>query len=396
VLLFGPWRYGRERCCRPPSIKLEARLAFRDIIGMLDVDTQTSFDPGSIRRLRQLNPNAVILPYRISEEQEPITAPQFSDISLKYKFFQGIPDDWYVRDTAGKFVEDKDFPGFRFLNISPFSPVVNGQTFYPYLLSWLNGKVLPSGLWDGVFLDAFWAKANFEIPNLNNPALFDFDYKRDAVRNETPASTSDMTRRAVLGMLQQFRAANGDLQLVIGNGGFLPELAMAPYMNGSLMECANYAWNGFDPSRGSVGSWRGSFEEYRTMQATARRPRTTIVEACGPQYGSDPSYTLSPTTDDYRAHRLTLGTTLLADGLYIFDLHAGFTVPLWYDEYSVDAQGNAIEDPKKKGYLGAALTDAVEVAEPGSIILQESFNGSALPSTVRPTIQASFRCPTGR
>jgi len=35
-----------------------------------------------------------------------------------------------------------------------------------------------------------------------------------------------------------------------------------------------------------------------------------------------------------------IGTALLSDGFYSFDLHDNFTVPLWYDEYSVDEQGN--------------------------------------------------------
>ncbi|MBZ5677716.1 MAG: hypothetical protein LAP61_26015 [Acidobacteriia bacterium] len=362
--------------------QMESRLAFNDLIAGLWVSEQTG-DPASIRRLRQLNPSAVILPYRMSTEQGPVQAPQFANVNLDYSFLQSIPDDWYVKDTAGNHAVEDQYPDISFMNISPSSPVVNGQTFISALLAWLDGRVLPSGLWDGVFLDNFVAEANIHIRNLSNPALLDFDYNRNGIRDETPASTSDMTRSAVIGLLQQFRAVNGDMQLVIGNSGYLPELSLAPYVNGYGLECVSDAWNGSNLSQASAAGWRGVFDAYRAMQTISRRPRITLLEGCGAQdKRSDPSY-LTFTADDLRTHRMTLGTALLSDGFYSFDLHDNFTVPLWYDEYSVDAKGNAVEDRTKKGYLGAALTDAVELTDGGSVMLQESFEGAILPPAFR-------------
>jgi uncharacterized protein (TIGR03437 family) len=365
--------------------QIEDRLAFNDVIAGLWVDTQTRDDPGSIRRLRQLNPNAVVLPYRMSGEQGPQQVPLFSQVSLDYSFLQSIPDEWYVKDTGGNLAVEDQYPDIRFMNISPFCPVVNGQTFLSFLLAWLNGKVFPSGLWDGVTLDNFFGEANIHIQHLSDPALLNFDYNRNGIRDETPASIGDMTRSANIGMLQQFHTANGDLQLVMGNAGSLPELSLAPYVNGYLQECVSDAWGGSNLSQASPAGWRGVFDAYRAMQETSRRPRINVLEGCGSQARrSDDSY-LAPTSDDLRAHRLALGTTLLSDGFYSFDLHDNFTVPLWYDEYSVDARGTAVEDRTKKGYLGAALTDAVELTDGGSLMLQESFDRASLP----PLLQAN-------
>jgi len=362
--------------------QIESRLAFNDVIAGLWWDTQTRDDPGSIRRLRQLNPNGVILPYRISEEQGPEQAQLFSEVSLDYAFLQSVPDEWYVKDTAGNYTVEDQFPDNRFMNISPFCPLVNGQTYLSFLLGWLNGKIFPSGLWDGATLDNFFAEANIHIRNLSNPALLDFDYNRNGVRDETPASISDMTRNANIGLLQQFQATNGDLQLLMGNAGSVPEFSLAPYMNGYLQECFSDAWS--DLSKASPAGWRGVFDAYRTMQTISRRPRINTLEGCGSpsRRFNDPSY-LSATSDDLRTHRLALGTTLLSDGFYSFDLHDNFTVPLWYDEYSVDAQGRAVEDRTKKGYLGAALTDAVELTGAGTVVLQESFDGGSIPPPFR-------------
>jgi hypothetical protein len=355
--------------------QIESRLAFADVIGGLELDVQTSADPGSIRRLRQLNPNAVILPYKISEEQEQnVQPPLFSQVSLQNLFFQNIPNDWYVRDTSGNYVVEDQFSFLRFMNLSPFCPVVSGNTFLSFLLQWLNGKVFPSGLWDGIFFDNFFAETNIHIPNLSNPPLFNFDWNRNAIRDETPASTSDMSRNAITGMLQQFRAVNGDLQLVVGNSR--PDPGITPYVNGVLFECPNYFWRG-SQSQGSPAGWRVMFDGYLAMQAMSRHPRINMLEGCGGQAVTD-SY-LTPTSDDLKAHRFTMGTALMSDGFYGFDLHGAATVPLWYDEYSVDAQGNAIEDRSKKGYLGAALTEGVELTDGGSPVLQENFAGPGLP-----------------
>jgi hypothetical protein len=75
-----------------------------------------------------------------------------------------------------------------------------------------------------------------------------------------------------------------------------------------------------------------------------------------------------------------MGTTLLDDGFYGFDLHDEWSAPLWMDEYSVDSSGTAVEDMTKKGYLGDAVTTATELAAPGPVFLQENFENGAVPS----------------
>jgi hypothetical protein len=76
-----------------------------------------------------------------------------------------------------------------------------------------------------------------------------------------------------------------------------------------------------------------------------------------------------------------MGTALLSDGFYGFDLHGNLSVPRWYDEYSVDGNGTAVEDRSKKGYLGQALTGAVELTDGGTLIFQENFDASTVPSS---------------
>ena len=325
--------------------QVESRLAFADVIAGIDADSQTRY-PDSIRRLRALNPNAVILPYRISEEQGLINAPPTAQVSVDYQIQQQIADAWYLRDTQGNYVSDPQYPAIRKMNISPYCPVINGQTYFGELLNWLNTPVFASGVWDGVFFDNLFGRINEHILNASNPALIDVDYKGDGVR-ETPAWISDMTRAATTGMLQQFRATNGDEQLVVGNNGALPELSLASYVNGYVFEGVTNNWNGrFSPSLyvngESMAGWRQALEDYRIMQATTRAPHLNILEGSGIQGAAMPGTGYSiPTAADIQQERFTLGTALLNDGFYSYDLHGNLSAPLWFDEYSVDAAGTA-------------------------------------------------------
>ena len=46
-----------------------------------------------------------------------------------------------------------------------------------------------------------------------------------------------------------------------------------------------------------------------------------------------------------------------------------------------DSSGSAVEDRSKKGYLGQAISDAVELATTGSLVLEQGFEGAALPAS---------------
>jgi hypothetical protein len=363
--------------------QLEGTLAFADVIGGLALDAQTQL-PDSIRRLRQLNPSIVILPYRIAEEQGiDISAPLRSDASVDFDFLKGIADDWYVRDSKGNYVPDPDYPYIRKMNISPFCPVVNGQTYITYLLNWLKKTVFASGMWDGVFFDNLFGHINGHILNSGDAALLDADYNRNGSRDETPAWISDMTRTAAVGMLQQFRNSHGNQQLILGNNGPLPDLPLAPYVNGYIFEAANLTWNAsWLPVVPSMAGWRNAFDAYQVMEATARTPRINLFHICGPLAASGVAQLYStPTAEDLQRQRFGMGTALLGDGFYWYDLHGNLSAALWFDEYSVDSTGRAVQDTSHKGYLGQPLTDAQELTPPGSLIFQEDFESGSLPSS---------------
>ena len=371
--------------------ELEKRLAFADVIVEPQMVLQTQA-PGFARSIRQLNPNAVLLPYRIGEEQiTRLQAPTFSNIDPNYSFLQTVASDWYVRDIKGNFVEETDFPGIRLMNISPFCPVVNGQTFNSAMLNWLDSSIFASGIWDGVFFDNLFGRINPHILNSSNPSLLDYDWNRNAIRDETPASSTEMTRAGARRMLQSLQTHTGGLQLVVGNTGPLPELSLAPYVNGYIFEGFNTNWG--LPGSGSCSScttpetftsamWRGFLDQYLTMQNTVRWPAINVLEGGGGLATPISSGgQVNPTSTDLQRHRFAMASALLGDGFYGYDLVGNLTTPYWYDEYSVDSSGTAVEDLKDKGYLGRPLGGADELTSQGTLIFSEDFEGPTLPTS---------------
>ncbi len=364
--------------------QIENRLAFSDVIAGLDLWAQTN-DPDSIHRIRELNPDAVILPYRVFEGQTTPSPPVLSNTDLNYQLLQNTPNEWKATDTAGNVIYAPGFPGLFFMNMSDDVPPSNGQTWRTALQNFVTTQIFPSGLWDGVFFDWLDGQINGGFPNNNDPALFNYDWNRNGLKDETPASTSEMLRAATTTVLQQLDSTANGMQLIVGND--TPQFAIAPLVNGFVFECFNLSWNsGATLASGSPASWRSEFDAYLRMQALSRSPQINIMEGCGvdasdwnTENNSRPY--LTPGPDDLQKHRLSMGTALLGNGFYGYDLRDATSAPYWFDEYSVDSNGNAVEDRTKKGYLGRPLSDATELAATGALVLQETFDGGSLPSS---------------
>ena len=368
--------------------QIESGLAFSDVIAGLSPQSQTQ-NPDSIHRIRALNPNVVVLPDRSIEQQTNQGPPSFANIDLDYQLLQNTPNEWKATDTAGNVVYDRNYPSNLFMNLSDFVPVINGQTWRTALQNYLTTQVFPSGLWDGVHFSNARGSLNPAFPNYDNPALFNYDWNRNGLRDETPASTSEMLRAAKIQMLQQLNSSTNGLQFTMGHTA-APEFALAPLVNGYTLECFNlwFSQAGAPITSSSPASWRAAFEAYLQMQAAELSPQTNILEGCGASAAgidtppSASNHYLTPTPDDNAKHRFTMGTALLGNGFYDYDLEDSFSAPYWFDEFSVDSSGNAVDDPAKKGYLGQPLTGATELTNAGTVVFEENFDsGTAVPNT---------------
>jgi len=181
--------------------------------------------------------------------------------------------------------------------------------------------------------------------------------------------------------MRSIRQNAGDLALFVGNTGPMPELPLAPYVNGYTFECVNRRWDrpSWSMSGFSEAEWRHVLDQYFRMQRAVRAPRLNILEGCSLQT------TGVPTADDVHDQRFVLATALLGDGFAEYDLYEGRSRPSWFDEYSVNGAGVAVESAQFKGYLGQPLGPAIEMATPSSLLWVENFESGQMPVILQPS-----------
>ena len=120
--------------------------------------------------------------------------------------------------------------------------MVDDRTYSDYLLEWTTDVIMGSGIWDGVYYDDLMGTIDNAVGNAHNPALLDFDMDNDGERDETPAQVSEETRASTLSYLETLREEIDDLELVMGNEGSNPHLALSQYLNGHQFEDWDEGW----------------------------------------------------------------------------------------------------------------------------------------------------------
>lgn len=354
--------------------ELERRLSLFDVIAGFDPSTSTS-DPSFGKRIRSLNPGIVLLPYTIAAEQGMFdgTVSQFSSplADPMAVFARGIEDSWWLRTSKGEIARDTStgtWASIRKLNISPSCPKnQQGLDFVGYFVDRWVPLQLEDGSWDGLFIDNLFARTNPHILGAFDPGSFDADYNRNGLRDETLEGTHEMTAAASIRTLRALRDRFDDAESLIGNSGYFPELALAPHVNGYVFEMFNNAWyRDGDPEQFSEATWGTTLGVYKQIAEIVRRPAVLIMEASGLHPGevedAKGNYR-APRPVDVRLQRLALGTALLGDGFYEYDLFDMRSAPVIFDEWCVDPDGAALDTGVGKGWLGAALGPASEILE---------------------------------
>jgi hypothetical protein len=375
------WGGSEQQAWRSSVETEEQRLALFDVIfGFTPL--RELYDSDFPNRIRNNNPRAVLLPYVLGQERIAVTytrrlesADPTGDPGFRYDL--GLAPDWFVKDTNGIPVNDLDYPGILKLDISPSSLLVEGRSFLDYQLECYHKDYFQSGIWDGLFIDNLFARMNSHIPNAWIPERFDYDINRNGKRDETPVQLNRISYDAERKLLEGLITGVGNRELIMGNNGPLPETRLAPYVNGYVFENFNYTWDDIGNRGPSELGWRRALDAYRIMDEQCRKPRINVIEACGKldSYDIPTKGRIHPTPEDIKRNRMALGTALLGDAFYEYDLTDSCSSITWFDEYAVSADGVARESAEGKGYLGKALGPAVELVTPARIVWEEGFEG---------------------
>ncbi|WP_422477570.1 hypothetical protein [Pleomorphochaeta sp. DL1XJH-081] len=347
------------------SMELERRLAFYDIVVGLHPRHSTN-DPAVSLRLRQQNPDIVLLPkmeshsfgidkWMIEQYANPLA-------SAEVLFPEGIEEDWYLRDPKGNVLnESKDYHDIL-LNVSPFCPYnAEGQKYLDYWASAVMDLHVEDGTWDGLFLDQFKTSTHDGIPGAYTSTKIKADYNRNFKKDETLIWAHEMTASASLTMLRSLRKQFGFNEIILTGPSF--DQTIAPLTNGVAITYFNNAWYlTEDRDMYSEAQWCWNLYNCWRFKDLYAQPSIIVLQATPIHPNWDvPEDKREPEEQDLDFQRFAIGSALLTDAFYEFDLGDMRSTPFFFDEMLVDDSGRSTHDFSGKGWLGQALGPAEEI-----------------------------------
>ncbi len=270
---------------------------------ILDMEIQER-RPELIKKMRQWNPDIVILVYITPQEIRQDAHVSYS--MMRRKLVSGIDNDWYLRGTSGNKLSW--WPETDLLNVTNDSPIRNGKRWNNYLVDFVVNDLLSTGLWDGVFYDNAWDNITY-FANTNR-----IDFNGNGFKDSRP---DERWRGGMRYIYNETRKRAGDI-IIVGNG---TTLEYKKELDGQLFEnFNNFSWDYAMQRYSGNGPW-------------------SIINANTNNTGD---------SENYKRMRYGLTSALLSDGFYSYDFGDKSHGQIWwYDEYNVDlgiARGDATRE----------------------------------------------------
>lgn len=282
------------------------RLAKWDVV-ILDMEIQQK-RPELLTRIREMNPNIVLLVYLTP--QEIIRGYSTTVSTMRRALGNSISDSWYLKNSQGKKLTW--WPGTYLLNVTNSAPTVNGKRFNEHLVDFVVHTLLGSGYWDGVFYDNTWDGITYFAGN-------DIDLNGDG-RIDT--KLNEQWQEGMRFIYEQTRQKAPAGTIIIGNG---TTKAYTDVLNGKLLENTT-------PEK-----WQEALDVYKHNDSAVMDPKINILNVNTGNTGNI----------SYKDVRFGLTSSLLQDGYYSYDFGDKDHGQLWwYDEYDVDL-GNPTGDAIK-------------------------------------------------
>jgi hypothetical protein len=285
----------------PVSLSQATELAKWDVVILHMLAGKNSV--AAIQKMRQLNPDIIILAYVTSEEFQITLYKQWeANTGLLSKQLSGISDDMWLYDANGQHVI---FWGEAWmLNLTDYSTTAS-KRWNEYLAEFMVNNVLSDGLWDGIFYDNAWtgvAWINSSI-DANRDGRADNAMTLDSAWEKGMDKLFDLTRQKA-----------GKKIYLVGNG----DRGFEDKVNGIYFE--NFTTNNYV-------SWEEKMKLYQNS-ASASLSTLPIV--------ANTSLSANPQTD-YQRMRFGLGSALLENGYYAYDAGSASHAEIWwYDEFGLD------------------------------------------------------------
>ena len=263
------------------------------------------------------------------------------------------------------------WPGTWVMNLSTLSPtaVIDTNT-QPERWGDYNARVgvdlLSNPIWDGLIIDR---------SDPNESWLVSSGYARTIDPDQSNTLLTDYTQfdetwnEGLRQYEEQVRASVGDDRLILVNLGMTNyDLLNGNNFEGFPPESADNRPNWHSIMFGPFDTDKGNYFEW---MAQARQPNITMIETYEIDgYHENNPCNASDFTPNYRKMRFGLGSTLLNDGFFSYEIGTnghGSLCLLWFDEY--DNAGTS------RGYLGQPLGQAYRLDEQLPILGKNLIQG---------------------
>ncbi|MCX6779061.1 MAG: putative glycoside hydrolase [Candidatus Magasanikbacteria bacterium] len=274
-------------------------LAQWDLV-ILDMEHQIK-NPTKIKKMRELNPNIIILAYIASQELRDDAVALRAYTPLRAQIAESAKEAWWLKNSSGGKISW--WPGTHLLNVTDLAPKVDGQNWSDFLAKFLSDKILSSGLWDGVFFDNTW-------DSITEKVGANLDLNNDGVAESREAIESSY-KRGLDNVFNNLRNLTQNKYILMGNDGDI-----FTSLNGMMFENFPYA-------RG----WSKMLQDYNIYPTKATAPSFSLFNANTNNAGGK---------DSYQTMRYGLTSALLGNGYYSFDLgDKDHGQTWWYDEYNI-------------------------------------------------------------
>ncbi|PKM91394.1 hypothetical protein CVU82_02240 [Candidatus Falkowbacteria bacterium HGW-Falkowbacteria-1] len=288
------------------------KLAQWDLL-ILDMEYQVN-SPEKILKLRQLNPNIIILAY-INSQEIRNDVYLYENLTLRRKMFEAIPESWYLSFDKSKI---SFWPQTWMLNSSNLGQSYDGKRWNDFLPEFVDSEIISSGLWDGIFYDNLFDSIDW----LNNGNI---DLNGDG-QKEGATQINDAWREGNVKMLKKTRELIGYDYVVLANSSSYEPYHK--YLNGRIFE--NFPL----PFKGD-GSWQSTVDSYLSIYNINVNPKFYIFNSTENNF-----------SDFSKMHFGLLSSLFFNDVYFSFDASVSNHGQTWfYDEYNLD-----FSKPKNNAY----------------------------------------------
>lgn len=327
------------------------KIEFYSRFDTLSVSKSNQARSYSLKQIRELNPDIIILPY--------VTAIGYQNFTNSYPFsdlIDRIEPNMYLTNLSGRPITNPSFPNNAICNL------YTENNFSEVLSSHVTEEMIQEGLWDGVWYDVVGSSLWFLVDYGTGEYVIQPDFDMDGVEEDLDNS-QDLEKATTIwidGMnklMDLTREKSGNDIILVGNG---VDYNHDNY-NGNLWERKLEWWEG-NPDNGQIETFMRYNETYYSRSFPYFQQETKSPHLNSNLFMNPYNSTTNP-TEHYRRNRFGLSASIISEIYYDPEITVGSSDDLlWYDEYFVDIYtskptNNTLVD---SGYLGEPISSTSE------------------------------------